>query len=217
MNVSAVGNGAATAGSGSAGFSGAASGADFETFLRMLTAQLRNQDPLNPMQGADFAVQLATFAGVEQQAHTNKLLAQMAGASGGGNFAAWIGKEARTTAPVWFSGRPVTLDIAPDPSADSVQLVTRSGTGVVIDRTEIGPGSGQVDWTGQRDDGTRLPDGQYSFTLESRRDGRLVAETKVGAYGLITEATFGPDGTRLIFQGGGSAPASEVTALRAPP
>ena len=43
------------------------SGGDFETFLKMLTTQIRNQDPLNPMEGSEFAVQLATFSGVEQQ------------------------------------------------------------------------------------------------------------------------------------------------------
>ena len=47
---------------------------DFETFLRMLTVQMQNQDPLNPIQSSDFAVQLATFSGVEQQVRTNDLL-----------------------------------------------------------------------------------------------------------------------------------------------
>ena len=40
---------------------------DFQTFLTMLTTQLQNQDPLNPVESSDFAVQLATFSGVEQQ------------------------------------------------------------------------------------------------------------------------------------------------------
>ena len=40
---------------------------DFETFLKMLTAQMENQDPLNPIESSDYAVQLATFSGVEQQ------------------------------------------------------------------------------------------------------------------------------------------------------
>ena len=44
---------------------------DFETFLKMLTVQLENQDPLNPVDSADYAVQLATFSGVEQQVQTN--------------------------------------------------------------------------------------------------------------------------------------------------
>lgn len=93
-------------------------GAEFDTFLKMLTAQLKNQDPLNPMEGTDFAVQLATFSGVEQQTQTNKLLNQLVtqlGNGGGlGQTANWIGKEARTTEPVWFGDTALTLDVNPD-------------------------------------------------------------------------------------------------------
>ncbi len=46
---------------------------DYETFLRMLTTQLQNQDPMNPMESDDFAMQLATFSGVEQQVKTNEI------------------------------------------------------------------------------------------------------------------------------------------------
>ena len=47
---------------------------DFDTFLQMLTAQMKNQDPLNPIESADFATQLATFSSVEQAVLTNDLL-----------------------------------------------------------------------------------------------------------------------------------------------
>ncbi|TJZ92486.1 flagellar basal body rod modification protein [Paracoccus gahaiensis] len=197
------------------GFSAAGTGADFQTFLTMLTAQLKNQDPLNPMQGTDFAIQLATFAGVEQQALSNRFLEQMAGQAGGSGIAAWIGKEARTTAPVWFGEAPLTLDIAPHEQADSVQLVTRDAGGREVAREEIGPGKGQIDWRGLDPKGAKLPDGLYGFTLESRRGDELLADTRVGAYARIVEAEFG-NGGRLVFEGGSSAPASEVTALRDP-
>ena len=84
---------------------------DFQTFLRMLTAQLKNQDPMNPMEGSDFAVQLATFSGVEQQAQTNKLLTEMTQAMGGGlgELSVWIGREVRVAGPVWFGAKPVKL------------------------------------------------------------------------------------------------------------
>lgn len=52
---------------------------DFETFLKMLTTQMENQDPLNPVDSAEFAMQLATFSGVEQQIRTNDILADMVG------------------------------------------------------------------------------------------------------------------------------------------
>lgn len=47
---------------------------DFEVFLQMLTAQMKYQDPLNPVDSTDYATQLATFSGVEQAVLTNDLL-----------------------------------------------------------------------------------------------------------------------------------------------
>lgn len=197
---------------------GMTSNADFNTFLKMLTAQLKNQDPMNPMEGTEFAVQLATFAGVEQQAQSNKLLQQLADQSGAGlgQSAAWIGKEARTTAPVWFGTQPLTLDIRPDPRADSVQLIALDAQGKEAAREEIGPGAGQIDWQGRSVDGDKLPDGIYSFRLESIRANEVLSETAVPSYARIVETEATPDGVALIFQGGGSALISEVDALRGP-
>ncbi|MCQ0969223.1 flagellar basal body rod modification protein (plasmid) [Paracoccus sp. TK19116] len=198
---------------------GAFANGDFETFLRMLTTQLKNQDPLNPMEGSDFAVQLATFSGVEQQAQTNKLLTQMVGQSGGSSLtelSGWIGKEARTTAPVWFGADPLTLDVAPDSRADSVILVTKDAAGREIMREEIGPGAGQVDWLGRDASGVKLPDGVYAFSIESWAKGEKIGESKVGAYGRVIEAETGPEGATLTFEGGGSALADDVTAIREP-
>lgn len=190
--------------------------ANFDTFLKMLTTQLQNQDPLNPMEGSDFAVQLATFSGVEQQAQTNKLLEQMLTQSGGslGQLADWIGKEVRTTEPVWFGDKALTLDIAPDSRADSVTLVTLNESGKEVSREEIGPGEGQIDWLGRDDLGQKLADGRYSFVIESNRAGEVISEDPVGVYVRVAEAELGAQGVELIFEGGGSALASEIEALR---
>ena len=201
---------------GAGGFAGAGAGGDFQTFLTMLTAQLQNQDPLNPMESTDFAIQLATFAGVEQAALSNKFLEQMAGQAGGAGIAGWIGKEGRTTAPVWFGDDAITLDVVPHSLADSVQLVTRDAQGREVTREEIGPGEGQIDWLGRDDMGQKLADGRYSFVIESSRAGEVIAKAPVGAYVRVAEAEVGPMGIELIFQGGGSALASEIEALRDP-
>ena len=89
---------------------------DFETFLRMLTVKMENQDPLNPVDSSDYAVQLATFSGVEQQVQTNDLLRSLATqlVSGGmAQMAAWVGKEARAPTAAYFDGGAITL--APNP------------------------------------------------------------------------------------------------------
>jgi flagellar basal-body rod modification protein FlgD len=189
---------------------------NFDTFLKMLTTQLQNQDPLNPMEGSDFAVQLATFSGVEQQAQTNKLLEQMLTQSGGslGQLAEWIGKEVRTIEPVWFGDKPLTLDIAPDSRADNVTLVTLNEAGKEVLREEIGPGEGQIDWLGRDDMGEKLADGRYSFVIESMKSGEVISEDRVGAYVRVAEAEVGAQGVELIFEGGGSALAAHIEALR---
>lgn len=217
--ISAIGSTGAASPAASSNSAATATSADFDTFLKMLTAQLKNQDPLNPMEGTEFAVQLATFSGVEQQAQTNKLLNQMItqmGGSGLGQIATWIGKEARTTEPVWFGGSALTLDVEPDPSADSVALVTLSATGTEVSREEIGPGAGQIDWIGRDAMGDTLPDGRYSFMIESSRNGEVISENAAGAYARIVEAEISANGVDLIFEGGSSALASSIDALRDP-
>ena len=131
-SVAAASAGTPPAGSGAPAAS--FSGGDFQTFLKMLTTQIKNQDPLNPMEGSDFAVQLATFSGVEQQVRTNDLLAQIAAHSAGSLSAVsqWIGKEVRTTDPVAFDGSPLTLTIDHAPDADGVTLVTYDAAGTVV-------------------------------------------------------------------------------------
>lgn len=192
-------------------------GGDFETFLKMLTTQIRNQDPLNPMEGSDFAVQLATFSGVEQQVRTNQLLELLAGGQLGGlgSLAGWIGKEVRTTAPVAFEGEPITLDIQPETGADKVELVVLDRNGREVQRDSIGFGAGEVDWAGRTAEGP-LADGIYSFKLVSHRGEEILGTTAVGAYARVTGAELTADGVRLSLPGGASALESEVTALREP-
>lgn len=191
---------------------------DFTTFLKMLTAQIQNQDPLNPMESTDFAVQLATFSGVEQQAQTNKLLSQMVEQGGAGvglgQVADWIGKEARTTNPTWFGNDALTLDIDPHPLAEDVVLYAFDETGKMVSKEAIGPGKGQIDWLGRDEYGQKLPDGLYSFVIQSTRAGETIEELRVGVYAKVVEAGMGEKGPVVFFENGGSALASDISGLR---
>lgn len=202
----------------SGGASSIANG-DFDTFLKMLTTQITNQDPLNPTEGSEFAVQLATFSGVEQQTRTNQLLADLAtqmGASGLSQITGWIGKVARSTAPVWFGSQPITLEVQPDQGADQVVLVTRDDQGRTVSREEIGVGSGQIDWYGRDVGGAKLADGNYSFAIESMREGAVIATSAVEAYARVTEARLTHGRAMLVLAGGAEVAAADVTALREP-
>lgn len=190
-------------------------GGDFETFLKMLTTQIRNQDPLNPMEGSDFAVQLATFSGVEQQVRTNQLLEKLSGEGDGlSAMAVWIGKDVRTTAPVLYSGEPLTLDIKPETGATKVELVTLNQRGAEVSRESIGLGTGEVDWQGRLPNGNPVPAGVYTFKLISSKGKDIIKTEAVGTYIAVTGVQSTTDGARLTLAGGTTALESEVTELR---
>lgn len=193
---------------------------DFETFLKMLTAQAKYQDPLEPIDSSEYASQLAQFSAVEQQVLSNDLLTAMVGQMGTSNMAqlaGWVGMEARSTAPVSFDGSPVTLQPNPMSIADHAFLVVRNAAGNEVQRSAIPVSSEPVEWAGVRDDGAPFPVGDYSFEVESFAGGELVLSNPVETYARIVEARNDRNGqTELILQGGQSVLPEEITALRAP-
>lgn len=193
---------------------------DFDTFLRMLTVQLQNQDPLKPIDSADYAVQLATFSGVEQQVRTNQLLTDMQRKFqqlGMAEMASWIGKEARSSAQVRYDGSPVTLSPNPAAGANRAVLAVRDAQGNLVAREEIPVSTAPYTWLGAGADGAPLPPGNYRITLESMNDERLIDARPVEHYARVIEARDGGStGIKLVLHGGIEVLATEVTALREP-
>ncbi|SDD91011.1 flagellar basal-body rod modification protein FlgD [Paracoccus isoporae] len=203
---------------GQAEVKGGFANSDFETFLKMLTTQIRNQDPLNPMEGSEFAVQLATFSGVEQQVQTNTLLREMLGTQAGGALARygdWIGRQVRTTGPVHFGDAPIEMALTPRTGADDAILVAMDAAGRRVAEDRVGAGAGRVDWFGRDDAGNRLPAGIYSFTLESLRGGEVIGSTPVASYAVVEEVQSDADGISLILQGGVRATPDQIEGLAA--
>ncbi len=191
---------------------------DFETFLKMLTAQMQNQDPLNPIDSADYAVQLATFSNVEQQVKTNDLLTslgQQMGAMGLAQFAGWVGMEARVAAPANFDGALVTVFPIVAKAADSAVLIVSDENGVEVSRSDIATGDEPIDWAGVDSSGQPLPFGNYSFTIESYAGGNLIATDQAQVYSQVNEAKFLDGEMTIVINGGIEVDASKVTALRA--
>lgn len=192
---------------------------DFETFLRMLTTQMQNQDPLNPIESSDYAVQLATFSGVEQQVKTNQLLESLAhglGLTGLGQFAGWVGMEARVVAPVAFSGQPVTLAPVPQPGADRAELVVLDPTGAEVSRAPVAADATMLDWAGTDASGAPLPPGIYDFRLDSYTGDTLLGSAEVAAYARVVEVRAGTAGAVAVLAGGVEVPTADITALRGP-
>lgn len=199
--------------------SNAALSGDYQTFLRMLTVQMQNQDPLNPIESSDYAVQLATFSGVEQQVVTNQLLESLAtqmGVMGMAQLAGWVGMEARSESPAYFDGAPITVSPNPVLGADQAVLVITDEAGKEVSRQMIEVSSDPIAWDGHADSGELVPAGLYSFTLESYENGELLEATTVETYSRIVEAQGTSSGTVLVLAGGVTIGTADVTALRDP-
>lgn len=193
------------------------SNGDFQTFLTMLTAQIKNQDPLNPMEGTDFAVQLATFSGVEQQVKTNTLLTALAENSILGDlskYSDWIGREVVSSAPASFDGTPLTISVTPPASADASFLVVKNASGIEVARVPVSTTATEIEWSGQTASGSTLETGNYSFTVESFKDGNLASTSQGYTTGQVTGAELMSDGVVLTLAGGSYAYAHEIISIR---
>lgn len=190
---------------------------DFETFLKMLTVQMENQDPLNPVDSSDYAVQLATFSGVEQQVLTNDLLEGLAmqlGTAGMAQMASWVGNDARSLSPAAFDGAPITVSPNPAAVADRAELVVRTLDGTEVQRLNIPVSSDPMEWFGTTDNGATIPGGDYEFFVASYANGTLLTEEQAEVYARIREVRTEAGETQVLFKGGISVPATSVTALR---
>ncbi|MBT8410749.1 MAG: flagellar hook assembly protein FlgD [Octadecabacter sp.] len=190
---------------------------DFETFLKMLTVQMENQDPLNPTDSAEYAQQLATFSGVEQAVLTNDLLSALMvqmNTTGMAQMADWVGKEARAAAPSYFDGSPIT--IAPNSAAiaDKVELVVADADGNEVQRSEIPKSADPIEWAGVGEDGSPLPNGIYTFSVVSYSNGEIALKEIADVYSRVEEVRSENGESILMLLGGIAVPATQVSALR---
>ena len=190
---------------------------DFETFLTMLTVQLENQDPLNPVDSADYSMQLATFSGVEQQVLTNDLLTSLSsqiGVMGVAQISGWVGMEARSDAPAYYDGDPVTVSPNVLSTADQAFMVVRDSTGAVVETTEIDISVDTIEWDGLDRDGEPYDTGTYTFEIQNYNDDNYLSNTTVDTYNQIAEARADGTDTILILEGGTEISSTDVSALR---
>lgn len=192
---------------------------DFNTFLTMLTTQLKNQDPLNPVDSSDYAVQLATFSNVEQSVKTNELLTKMTeqlSMDGIGQIAGWVGLEALTTGPIAFTGEAVSVTPSYSSGATAAVLVVKDSHGNLQSRHDISPSQSQILWQGTDAAGRMLADGNYNLLVESYNNGTLLGTTPVSHYSRIEEVQRNGNAGQVLLSGGTMLDATAVTALRQP-
>lgn len=193
--------------------------ADFEAFLKMLTVQLQNQDPLNPAEATDFAVQLATFSNVEQQVQTNDLLrdlTEVMTAGGLTQLAGWVGREVRAPVGAVFDGNPVTVIPTIDSAATEAELVVIDEDGTEVQRLPLSLNATSYTWEGYDDTGALFPNGTYSFAVATYENDLFLNEQTADVYTRVTEVRTGNGTPEVVTASGEAVPSSDITALRDP-
>ncbi|PHS27021.1 MAG: flagellar hook capping protein [Robiginitomaculum sp.] len=177
---------------------------NFDTFLTLLTEQLKNQDPLSPLDSNDFVGQLVQFSGVEQQISQNRNLESLINLNAANSSASavgFIGKEVDVLGgSADLAGGSADWRYSTESDAASVTILVKNAEGKIVFQTDGDPTAGQHDfsWNGQDNVGTQLPDGPYNLEVSALdNDGNLVS-TSVSTTLVITGADFSGDEPALL-------------------
>lgn len=176
-----------------------------EQFLQLLIAQLSNQNPLEPLEGADFVAQLATFSNLEQLTSINEGLDSLAVAQAGvlqGQTVELVGRTAvfeGDRVEVGASG-PVQINYELPRRAltASVQVLDERGLPVATIAGPFETGMSTVEWDGNDDGGNRLPPGTYTYRVRTTSLDEEPVVAKTYATVRIDGVTY-EDGTAKLM------------------
>jgi flagellar basal-body rod modification protein FlgD len=198
----------------------ATAAADFKNFLTLLTAQLRHQDPLSPLDSTQFVEQLASFSAVEQQIETNKLLKELMGASTKSDFenaALWIGKEVDAAiSSARFEGKALEFGVPVGPEGAAGEIVVRDAAGAVVYREKVAAGQSTFKWNGVDEDGAAVSNGVYKFIVEYVKDEATAGTKLLSSSSRVTEVRFADGKPQLGLENGAVVEPDDVVAMREP-
>jgi flagellar basal-body rod modification protein FlgD len=180
---------------------------NYQTFLKMLTTQLQNQDPTSPMDSSQFTSELVQFAGVEQQINTNSNLTQLIQLAQGSSVeqsSQMLGKHIRATSSqlsLQQGNAQVDFNVtAPGPVA--IAVTDSNGNALYSTMVTAAQGGNSWTWNGQTSAGPTVPDGAYTVMVNA-----------VATDGSTTALPFTIEGTATSVQEQGSTVLVQLGAL----
>jgi flagellar basal-body rod modification protein FlgD len=191
---------------------------NFQSFLQLLTTQLQNQNPLDPLDTNQFTQQLVEFAGVQQQLNTNDSLATLVSlqqATQSTEALSYVGKTVTVsgnTATMANSQAVWALSV-PNASTVNVSIASSTGQTVFTGTYNVSAGNNQpFEWNGIGSDGTQNPDGNYTLTATAKDSGgnTVGVTTSVGGVVSSVDLTQSPP---LLTIGGQTYTLSQIQSI----
>jgi flagellar basal-body rod modification protein FlgD len=208
-----------TAASATQGLTGAAKQMGKDDFLKLLTAQLRNQDPLKPQDNSAFVAELAQFSNLEQTVGINERLDALALQSQGlqnSNIVDMVGSTATvrgSTVTGTGTGTPVPVSFTLDGSASSVRVTISDLDGRAVRTFDIGKRSAgpvSTQWDGRNDAGVVQPGGAYAVKITAINDAGSPVSVQQETRGQIVSVSFDKGFPVLHLDSGVSVPIGDL-------
>lgn len=148
--------------------------ANFDTFLQLLTTQLRNQNPTEPLDANEFTKQLVQYSNVEQTIKSNRnleALIELQAVNAATAATSFLGKSitVQSTSTALTNGQ-ANWQYTASGASDRATFTITDETGKVVHETTrgIGVGKGKYTWDGYTSSGSKAPSGFYSLTVDAR-------------------------------------------------
>jgi flagellar basal-body rod modification protein FlgD len=210
-------DGADAASNGTAAADAAKEAAD--RFLTLLVTQLRNQDPLNPLDNAQVTTQLAQISTVSGINQLNDTVGSLAASFAAGQYlqaAGLVGRDVVVAGDkVALAEGKATFGMAVASDADTVQVTIKNTAGVVVRVLDLGPqasGIHTLAWDGKDDGGATLADGEYRIGVSATAKGESVAVDPL-TIASVTGVAPTAKGTMLTLGSLGTAALSDILQI----
>jgi len=195
---------------------------DKEAFLKLLIAQIKNQDPLKPMEGTEFVAQLSQFAVVEQAISQSKQLENVStqlSSMAENQATSLVGKSVSVRGkPIEFGGVMATTSaVSLDAPATKVTADIVDSNGRVVRSINVGSrpaGAMSVMWDGHDNAGQMQPQGTYTLRVAATgADGKPVGTTQDVA-GLVTSVSFDKGYPEITLDNGATFAMSDLSSVK---
>jgi flagellar basal-body rod modification protein FlgD len=168
---------------------------NFDTFLQLLTTQLKNQNPLDPLDTNQFTEQLVQFSGVEQQLKTNDFLSSLVSSNANttnSNAVGYIGKTvtASGTRSELVNGQAQWQFNVKDAATVTVNIKDANGNTVYSEKGTMQAGTGTFTWDGLDNQGNVQSPGTYTISMQAvNAEGKSV-NVSTETTGVVTGVDF---------------------------
>ncbi len=179
---------------------------DKDAFFRLMIAQMKNQDPMNPLKNHEMAAQLAQFSGLEQMTNMNTTLTKIESRnSQPENFQALnlIGKtvagdSSRVVRTQYDKAHDFNFDLPQDAGEASVKLMSAKGDLVrEYKLTNLKTGANKISWNGKNEAGVDQAAGEFFFQVEAKNNNGKKIPVKTEFQGIISGLSFSAEGPVL--------------------